>query len=437
MLSGVIGAFVARGVPPLEAAALGAHVHGRAGGARPPVGPGGRRPARTGGPGARRGPDGAEGRRHRRRVGGRGRELRCRRGHRTRLAELAPPRPRCTRCPLAATRTQVVFGTGDPDADLMFVGEGPAATRTSRASRSSVVPDSCSTGCWPRRSASPRARSTSPTWSSAGRRTTGTPGPTRSPPAAPTSSRAAGLIAPKVIVTLGNFATRLLLDTDRGITKLRGRGLPDRGRPAGPHLPSGGGPARRRSGAGPDAGRSGPGQAVDRPGFVSAGCGCRPTRPRPPGRPPPPWPCCAFRATSSSCPATWGPARRPSPRASAARWGSRSRSPAPPSPSSVSTGWRPVRPGCGTCCTPTSTASTGWARSPTSDWVNSWRTAGSPWSSGGRRPSRCSAGCTLVELVADPDDESSRTVAVTATGSAWADRWDRLVAALVPWSAPT
>ena len=31
----------------------------------------------------------------------------------------------CTRCPLAATRTQVVFGSGDPDADLMFVGEAP------------------------------------------------------------------------------------------------------------------------------------------------------------------------------------------------------------------------------------------------------------------------------------------------------------------------
>ena len=31
----------------------------------------------------------------------------------------------CTRCPLAATRTQVVFGVGNPDADLLFVGEAP------------------------------------------------------------------------------------------------------------------------------------------------------------------------------------------------------------------------------------------------------------------------------------------------------------------------
>jgi len=31
----------------------------------------------------------------------------------------------CTRCGLAAGRTQIVFGDGNPDADLMFIGEGP------------------------------------------------------------------------------------------------------------------------------------------------------------------------------------------------------------------------------------------------------------------------------------------------------------------------
>ena len=31
----------------------------------------------------------------------------------------------CTRCALAQTRTQVVFGSGSPNADLMFVGEAP------------------------------------------------------------------------------------------------------------------------------------------------------------------------------------------------------------------------------------------------------------------------------------------------------------------------
>ena len=33
----------------------------------------------------------------------------------------------CTRCPLAATRTQVVFGNGRPTARLMLVGEAPGA----------------------------------------------------------------------------------------------------------------------------------------------------------------------------------------------------------------------------------------------------------------------------------------------------------------------
>ncbi len=31
----------------------------------------------------------------------------------------------CTRCPLHQTRTNVVFGVGDPNSDIMFVGEGP------------------------------------------------------------------------------------------------------------------------------------------------------------------------------------------------------------------------------------------------------------------------------------------------------------------------
>src|SRR5579872_2939208 len=33
----------------------------------------------------------------------------------------------CVRCPLHQTRTQVVFGAGNADAELMFVGEAPGA----------------------------------------------------------------------------------------------------------------------------------------------------------------------------------------------------------------------------------------------------------------------------------------------------------------------
>jgi DNA polymerase len=45
-----------------------------------------------------------------------------------RLAELREPVLACTKCPhLVRSRTQVVFGVGNPDAELMFVGEAPGA----------------------------------------------------------------------------------------------------------------------------------------------------------------------------------------------------------------------------------------------------------------------------------------------------------------------
>jgi DNA polymerase len=42
-----------------------------------------------------------------------------------RLSELADDWLNCTRCGLCETRKNVVFGEGDPDADLVFIGEGP------------------------------------------------------------------------------------------------------------------------------------------------------------------------------------------------------------------------------------------------------------------------------------------------------------------------
>ena len=41
------------------------------------------------------------------------------------LAEYGAEVAGCTKCRLAEGRTQVVFGAGDPAADLMFVGEAP------------------------------------------------------------------------------------------------------------------------------------------------------------------------------------------------------------------------------------------------------------------------------------------------------------------------
>jgi len=41
------------------------------------------------------------------------------------LDQVAAEASTCTRCRLSAGRTQVVFGVGNPDADLMFIGEAP------------------------------------------------------------------------------------------------------------------------------------------------------------------------------------------------------------------------------------------------------------------------------------------------------------------------
>lgn len=38
----------------------------------------------------------------------------------------------CTRCPLHKTRKNLVFGTGDPEANIMFVGEGPGRMEDER-----------------------------------------------------------------------------------------------------------------------------------------------------------------------------------------------------------------------------------------------------------------------------------------------------------------
>ncbi|UDY38018.1 uracil-DNA glycosylase [Dermatobacter hominis] len=139
----------------------------------------------------------------------------------------------CTRCRLAEGRTQVVFGTGDPDADLMFVGEGPGAQEDLQGlpfvGRSGQLLDrllleemgltreSCYIAnvvkCRP-----PDNRDPKPDEIAACR---------------PWLEAQIDLIAPKVIVTLGNFSSKLLLDTKDGITKLRGSVYDYRDRPDG------------------------------------------------------------------------------------------------------------------------------------------------------------------------------------------------------------
>src|SRR4051812_29003481 len=53
-------------------------------------------------------------------------------GRSSELAALAAAAAGCTRCRLSEGRTKVVFGSGNPAAELMFVGEGPGAEEDSQ-----------------------------------------------------------------------------------------------------------------------------------------------------------------------------------------------------------------------------------------------------------------------------------------------------------------
>lgn len=138
------------------------------------------------------------------------------------LVEIAVACKDCTRCGLSATRTQVVFGRGDPDADLVFCGEAPGAEEDAQGlpfvGRSGKLLDRLvleETGlardeffvmntlmCRP-----PANRDPLPEELAACR---------------PWFDQKLAALKPKVIVSLGNFASKALLQTTDGITKLRG-----------------------------------------------------------------------------------------------------------------------------------------------------------------------------------------------------------------------
>ncbi len=140
------------------------------------------------------------------------------------LADVAAEASGCTRCKLAEGRTQVVFGAGDPDADLMFIGEGPGAEEDRQGlpfvGRSGQLLD--------RLMAEELGMTRERGVYIANVVKCRPPGNRDPEPDEIAACRGwlesqLELIGPRVIVTLGNFAGRLLLGTTTGITKLRGR----------------------------------------------------------------------------------------------------------------------------------------------------------------------------------------------------------------------
>jgi DNA polymerase len=131
----------------------------------------------------------------------------------------------CTQCGLAGTRTQVVFGVGDPEARLMFVGEAPGKNEDLQGEpfvgaagklldslleeidlQRSEVYIANVLKCRPPGNRDPR--------------------PDEIDACKGYLREQIRLVAPEVVMTLGNFATKLLLKTEVGITRLRGQAYP-------------------------------------------------------------------------------------------------------------------------------------------------------------------------------------------------------------------
>ena len=128
----------------------------------------------------------------------------------------------CARCRLAQTRTQVVFGTGNPRADLMLVGEAPGFHEDKQG-----LPFVGQAGKLLDRLLADIGLSREDVYIAntlkcrpPGNRD---PMPDEIEACEPFLFRQIELIAPKVIATLGNFATKLLSGRELGITRVHGR----------------------------------------------------------------------------------------------------------------------------------------------------------------------------------------------------------------------
>jgi uracil-DNA glycosylase len=138
------------------------------------------------------------------------------------LVDLYHEASECVRCPLHQGRTKVVFGSGNADADLMFVGEAPGMHEDLQGlpfvGRAGKLLDQLLEEVGLHRSdvfitnvllcRPPGNRD---------------PQPDEIDTCKPYLHRKIELIEPKIICTLGNFSTKLLTRSQRGITSVHGR----------------------------------------------------------------------------------------------------------------------------------------------------------------------------------------------------------------------
>ncbi len=128
----------------------------------------------------------------------------------------------CQRCKLWSTRTNIVFGEGNPNAELMFVGEAPGADEDASGrpfvGRAGQLLTKMIEAIELKREdvyIANSVKSRPP-----GNRN---PEPDESRACIPFLFRQIAVIRPRLIVTLGNPATQGLLETKTGITLLRGK----------------------------------------------------------------------------------------------------------------------------------------------------------------------------------------------------------------------
>lgn len=141
------------------------------------------------------------------------------------LVEVLQEASACTRCALHESRTKVVFGAGDADADLMFVGEAPGAeedkTGLPFVGRAGKLLDEMLDGIGLERADTFIANVLKC-------RPPGNRDPERDEieSCRPYLERQVALVQPKVLATLGNFATKLLTGNPTGITRVHGEPQP-------------------------------------------------------------------------------------------------------------------------------------------------------------------------------------------------------------------
>ena len=128
----------------------------------------------------------------------------------------------CTRCRLSQGRTQVVFGVGNPHADLMFVGEAPGFHEDKQGvpfvGQAGKLLDKLLGGIGLERSEVYIANVLK--CRPPGNRD---PQPDEIESCEPHLFRQVELIQPRVVATLGNFATKLLSGKPTGITRVHGQ----------------------------------------------------------------------------------------------------------------------------------------------------------------------------------------------------------------------